>query len=189
MRRRKDLGMYVLNDDRDNPRYEYRGPSYVPPVPAGKLPRVKALLLAASVVHAALVFLMGRLNLASLRVLYVTLLWLLLVFGAGWGVIAAVSLFFWKEKMTQREHRTSWNALGAAGLLGVIAGAAAMAGVVLFVLFGGGNMRNEWSMLALLAAQAAISLVVFLYIQKNPCRAEAFYSRKEPVGQGHITKN
>ena len=175
MRRRRDLGMYVLSEDGAKPRYVYRGPLYVPPIPRERLLRAKALLFLAAVLSGTLVFLMGKLNAPSFRALYVMLPFLALVFGAGWAVVASGSMFLWKDAMTQREHRVSWNALAAAGLLSALSGGAVAAAVIVFLLADGGSLRAEWPLLPLAAAQVGTAIVFFLYIKRRPCAATPIY--------------
>lgn len=180
--RRKDVGMYTLSEDGGKPSYVYRGPSYIPPAAPVGLLRVKASLLAASIALCVLVFLQGRLDFATLRVLYGVLPFLLSLFGAGWCALAAASLFSWKERMTQREHRKSWAALGSASLLCALGATATLIGAIVFILYGGGGASREWPLLALLAAQAGTAVCIYLYMRRNPCRVEP--SAQTPTAQG-----
>jgi hypothetical protein len=170
-RRRKDLNDYQPESSAGKG-YVYRGQYWQPSIQGSDLLFFKALMTAVTCVNFGLLYVMGRLNLPSLRMLYVVLPFLLLLFFSGRALLAAFSLFGWKEKMTLHQHKQSWKRLGQSGLLAALTGAALLLAEIIYLFFGGGQIQQETPMVVLIITSAAVMVAVWRVMVGLPCLVE-----------------
>ena len=179
-RHRKDLDLYHLDSDAGRG-YVYTGQYWHPPVQQADLPLLKVLLLAVSIAQLGLIYLMGRLNLPSMRTLYVVLPFLLLLFFTGRAALAAAAMFGWKQKMTFNQHTRSWKRVGQSGLLATVAGGVLLIGQVVFLVWGTGQLETEWPMLLLILTSILVSAAIWRVMHSLPCWEGPLAGRPFPV--------
>ena len=90
-------------------------------------------------------------------------------------VMGAVCLLRVKEPLTFRDVYASWRRMERASLVsGVIASAMAATEIAFLILYGvNGSLFREFLFTAEAAGCAAVSFVLYAYIRKHPCNAEA----------------
>ena len=169
MRRRKDLSLYQP-DPGGGKGYVYRGSYWEPPLKGGEIICFKALMTSLAFTQLLLVFAIGRLNLPSMRTLFVVLPFLALLFFSGRMALASSFMFGWKDRMTQHQHESTWLRLKQSGMLAALTGCAFIIGQIAHLLFGAGDIRIEWPMFVLQATAILVSGLVWRTMAGLPCR-------------------
>lgn len=164
MMRFKDLGDY-RPDENNAGRYRYEGAYYIPQVSGKALRLHKWKLMLLSLAPLLSIYLMGRLNTAGFRQLYVLLPFLALMFFSGRAAIGAFSMLLWKERMTQREYQQSFSMMQSGFRAAPFASGAMLIAILLFFFFGG-KSSEEWPQFPLAAALAGLDFAALRLCEK-----------------------
>lgn len=186
MRYRKDLSLYEPAGDGKGA-YIYRGAYFAPQLSGKELTAWKVRIIVLSAVRLMYLYSMGRANTAGFLQLYVTLPFLALLFFAGFGFLAAVNLFAWKEKMTLRQYSISCKRLKISKNMSLLLTALLLAAELLFSIISGGFLTEMWPLALILFNGAATGLSLRL-IRDNACGPVESVGPAVPIGQGEQTE-
>lgn len=171
MRGRKDLKDYQPSDLAKGG-YVYAGEYYVPVLKGKQLLQHKLLLCVITLAQALCVYVMGRADPPGFRQLYVTLPFLALVFFAGRGLVAAFSLFTWKDAMTRRRFQASRLPLEQSQrILPFLCAALVLSEIVYFIL--GGPVRGEGLVLLMAFLLTLTSALARRVLSRGACVKQA----------------
>lgn len=135
--------------------WRYTGAYYVPVLQGQALRRRKWQLSLLCLALLLPVYGIGRLDTPGFRQLYVIAPFLLLMYFCGRALISALSLFMWRESMTLRQHKQSYQPLRGCLRAAPWAAAALIVADMVYVFLGGAFM-HEWPLLALAALLIAL---------------------------------
>ncbi len=171
MRGRKDLKDYQPSHLAKGG-YVYTGEYHVPVLKGRQLLYHKLLLCIITIAQALCVYVMGRADSPGFRQLYVTLPFLALVYFAGRGVVAAFSLFTWKDAMTRRRYQASRLPLEQSQrILPFLCAALILSELVYFML--GGLARGEGLVLVMAFLLTLTSVLARRVLARCACVKQA----------------